>query len=90
MYGTQVLVYGTDIKLPFCKSERLDNISRFYFTNYLLPELARFAMNPLSGSKDSFIDITEEALLDALYVIGDMKHTGDMNNILCALLDCSR
>ena len=55
----------------------MDDISRFYFTNKLLPESARFALTPLSGSKDSFIDITEEGLLDALYEIGDM------NNILC-------
>jgi len=55
----------------------MDDISRFYFTNKLLPESARFALTPLSGSKDSFIDITEEGLLEALYEIGDM------NNILC-------
>jgi hypothetical protein len=61
----------------------MDNISRFYFTNKSLPESARFAMTPMSGSQETFIDITEEGLLDALYQIGDMKKTGDMNNILC-------
>ena len=55
----------------------MDNISRFYFTNKSLPESARFAMTPMSGSQETFIDITEEGLLDALHEIGDM------NNILC-------
>jgi hypothetical protein len=44
----------------------MDDISVFYFENMLLPSVARFAITPQSGFQDSFLDITEEGLIEAI------------------------
>jgi hypothetical protein len=44
----------------------LDDISKFYFTNKLLPQEARYQMTPQSSYGDSYLDITEEALVLAM------------------------
>jgi hypothetical protein len=51
----------------------LEDISKFYFTNKLLPEAARYAISPQSRFSDTFIDITEEGLAQAFGPSDDIK-----------------
>ena len=51
----------------------MDDISLFYFTNMLLPPVARFSICPQSGFKESYVDITEDGLIEALGPNDEMK-----------------
>lgn len=51
----------------------MDDISVFYFTNMLLPPVARFSICPQSGFKESYVDITEDGLIEALGSNDEMK-----------------
>lgn len=62
-----------EISFPLENDSAMDDISRFYFTNKLFPELTRYAMTPQLGFKDDFIDITEEWLVQALGTSDDVK-----------------
>jgi hypothetical protein len=44
----------------------LDDISKFYFKNKLLPQEARYQMTPQPSYGDSYLDIKEEALVLAM------------------------
>ena len=54
-------------------ADDLDDVSKFYFTNMLLPQPARYLMTPTSGFKDGFIDITEEGLMQAIGISNDVR-----------------
>jgi hypothetical protein len=56
------LEHTKNIRFPLDNASAMDDISKFYFTNKLLSEVARYAMTPQSGYKDDFIDVTEEGL----------------------------
>ncbi|GAB5587406.1 hypothetical protein Unana1_02306 [Umbelopsis nana] len=71
--GVGDLEHTKNIRFPLDNASAMDDISKFYFTNKLLPEVARYAMTPQSGFKDDFIDITEEGLVLALGTSDDVK-----------------
>ncbi|GAB5594012.1 hypothetical protein Unana1_08912 [Umbelopsis nana] len=60
--------------MPLDNASAMDDISNFfYFTNKLLPEVARYALTPQSGFKDDFTDITEDGLIQTLGTSDDVR-----------------
>lgn len=60
--------------LPLDGFGLLEDVSKFYLTNMKLSEPARYSMVAHSGYSHSYIDITEESLLEALPLTDVVRH----------------
>jgi hypothetical protein len=63
----------TDVTFPLENSQQLDDISKFYMANKMIPTPCRYQLTPQSGLKDTYIDITEEALVETLATDDETK-----------------